>query len=123
MSPFLRFKGRVAALVPSVGVAASEILHWRIWGDFLFKHRQVRCKKKHILPPQAGSVSIAGQKSEKRKATTINAGGARVRGRKLPRISRARRIDDFLPKVYFQGKKIGDTPKRTSGIQAKKMGW
>ena len=27
------------------------------FGEILFKHRQVRCKKKHILPPQAATSS------------------------------------------------------------------
>ncbi len=28
------------------------------FGEILFKHRQVRCKKKHILPPQAATSSV-----------------------------------------------------------------
>ena len=27
----------------------------REFGEILFKHRQVRCKKKHILPPTGGN--------------------------------------------------------------------
>jgi len=28
------------------------------FGEILFKHRQVRCKKKHILPPQAATSQV-----------------------------------------------------------------
>ena len=28
------------------------------FGEILFKHRQVRCKKKHILPPQAATSPV-----------------------------------------------------------------
>ena len=88
---------------------------------FMFFCLEIKVKKGHTTQ-HAGSVSIAGRSPRSGGQPYTTAGGARVRGRKMPRISGARRIDYFLPKVYFQGKKIGDTPKRTSGIRAKKWG-
>ena len=35
----------------------SQTVEEAEFGEILFKHRQVRCKKQHILPPQAATSS------------------------------------------------------------------
>ena len=62
---------------------------------------------------RSGATATTSQAQEVRDSVRCNASAG---------LREARRSDDFLPKVYFQGKKIGDTPKRTSVITTKKNG-